>query len=83
MVIIAAALGEMRCGRLDGQEDTPHVDVQHKVKFLQAYGLKIAQSQDTRVDDNNVETTKVGYRLDDGVADRRWICALIAKPVLP
>jgi hypothetical protein len=73
----------MRRGRLDGQENAPHVDVQHKVEFLQAYGLKIAQSQDTRVDDNNVETTKVGYRLDDGVADRRWICALIAKPVLP
>jgi hypothetical protein len=66
-----------RCGcRLDSQENAPHVDVQHAVEFLQADGLKIATSQDTRVDDNDVETTKLGYRLGDGVADRRWICAV-------
>ena len=62
--------------RLDGQENAPHVDVQHEVEFLQADGLKIATSQDTCVDDNDVETTKLGYRLGDGVADRRWICAV-------
>jgi hypothetical protein len=61
---------------LDGQENAPHVDVQHGVDFLQADGLKIAHSQDTRVDDNDVETTKLGYRLGDGVADRRWVCAV-------
>jgi hypothetical protein len=43
--------------RLDGQENAPHVDVQHEVEFLQADGLKIAHSKDTRVDDNDVETT--------------------------
>ena len=66
----------MRRCRLDGQENAPHVDVQHEVEFLQADGLKIATSQDTCVDDNDVETTKLGYRLGDGVADRRWICAV-------
>ena len=51
-------------------------NVQHKVEFLQADGLKIAHSQDTRVDDNDVETTNLGNNLGDGVADRRWICAV-------
>ena len=66
----------MRRRRLDGQENAPHVDLQHDVEFLQADGLKIAHSEYTRVDDNDVETTKLGYRLGDGVADRRWICAV-------
>jgi hypothetical protein len=71
----AAAFGEMR-RRLDGQESGPHVDVQHEVEFLQADGLKIAQTQDGHVDDNDVEATKLVHRLGDGVADRRWICAV-------
>jgi pilus assembly protein Flp/PilA len=45
-------------------------------ELLQSDGLKIAHSQDTRVDDNDVETTKLGYRLGDGVADRRWVCTI-------
>ena len=66
----------MRRRRLYGQENAPHIDVQHEVEFLQADGLKIAQSQDARVDDNDIEATKLIHRLGDGVADRRWICAV-------
>jgi len=49
----------MRCGRLDGQENAPNVDVQHEVEFLQADRLKIATSQDTCVDDNDVEIVEL------------------------
>src|SRR6202011_689587 len=59
----AAAFGEMRRCRLDGEENAPHVDVQHEVEFLQADSLEIAHAQDTRVDDNDIETTKLGYCL--------------------
>jgi len=37
----AAAHGEMRRCRLDGQGNAPHVDVQHEVEFLHADGLKV------------------------------------------
>ena len=70
--------------RLVGQENAPHLDLQHDVEFLQADGLKVAQSQDARVDDNDIEATKLIHRLGDGVAFRSAVgsavSALIAKP---
>jgi hypothetical protein len=59
--------------RLYGQENAPPVDLQHDVEFLQADGLKVAQSQDARVDDNDIEATKLDPPPWVTAPDRLWI----------
>jgi hypothetical protein len=61
-----------------GSGPTRAIRLLMKLQLSMPDGMRrlIATSQDTRVDDNDVETTNLGYRLGDGVADRCWICAV-------